>query len=194
LAAAFLIDVFRIDTHQLECTHDTRSAGELIEREQAKRIAHDNRHAGTKNTRSGQPTMCDDKSCETQISLGLATARREEQQVGNLAVCVFAIGKSGDVEQDEGQLEWSPFGCRLRRRIACRSGIAAPGSHRDGQIHESESGPRSVVACQNVDPLDDSLARGLHFGDEPLRGFAPTRGKTGNLLLLNRNPFGVKHR
>src|SRR5207244_4308569 len=148
------------------------------------RVAHDDGNAGAQDTRSGQAAVRDNKGCEAEISLGLAAARRKEQQVGNLTVAMFAIGQPRDVEQDEGQLKWSPFGGTLRRRIACRSGIAAPSSHRDREIHEAECCPRPVVARENVDSLDDSLARALHFDDEPLRGFPTPRGETLNFLSL----------
>ena len=53
--------------------------------------------------------MGDREGREAEIGLGLAAAGREEQQVGDLAIGMLAIGKSGEVEQDERELERPPF-------------------------------------------------------------------------------------
>ena len=40
--------------------------------------------------------MGDHERRKAEIGLGLAAAGREEQQVSDLAICVLAVGKSGD--------------------------------------------------------------------------------------------------
>src|SRR5262245_59175402 len=100
---------------------------------------------------------------KTEIGLGLAAARREEQQLGNLTIAMFAIGKPRDVEKNECELEWPPLGCWLGRGVAGRSGIAAASCHRDGEVHEAERSPGSLILRENIDPLDDPLTRFLHF-------------------------------
>ena len=163
----------RVGAHQFERAHDAGRARQLVEREQAQGIAHDHRDARAEEPRPGQPPVGDDEGGEAEIGLGLAAARREEQQVGDLAVRVGSVGQAGEVEQDEGELERSPFRRRLCVRIAARARIAVPRRIRHREIHETEGSPRDVVAGQDVDSFDHPLARALHFGDEPLRRLAP---------------------
>ena len=119
--------------------------------------------------------MGDHERRKAEIGLGLAAAGREEQQVRNLAICMLAIGKSGDIEQDERELERPPFGCRLRGWIASSARIAAPRSRGNCEIHEPECVSRNLVAGQDLDAFDDTLACRLHVSDESLCGFAPPR-------------------
>ncbi len=70
--------------------------------------------------------MGDHERRKAEIGLGLAAAGREEQQVSNLAIGMLAIGKASDIEQNERELERSPFGCRQRGRVASRARISPP--------------------------------------------------------------------
>ncbi len=141
-AATLLIDVRRVGAHQLQRANDAGRASELVERKEAQRVAHDDGDTGAEHARAAQPPMRDHERREAEIGLGLAAAGREEQQVGSLAVGMRAIEKAGHIEQDEGELERPPFGCRLRVRIAGGARDAASRRHGDGEIHEAERRPR----------------------------------------------------
>ena len=82
---------FGIGAHQFERAHDAGSASELIEREQAQRVAHDDGDAGAEHARVRQPPMRDHEGREAEIGFRLAAAGREEQEVGNLSVRMLAI-------------------------------------------------------------------------------------------------------
>ena len=117
--------------------------------------------------------MGDHERRKAEIGLGLAAAGWEEQQVSNLAICMLAIGKSGDVEQDERELERPPFRCRLRGWIASSARIAASRGRGNCEIHEPECISRNLVAGQDLNAVEDTLACRLHVSDESLRGLAP---------------------
>ena len=111
-----------------------------------------------------QPAMGDDEGREAEIGLGLAAAGREEQQIGGLAVGMLAIGKPGEIEQDEGELERPPFRRGLRRRIAVCAGVAPPRRHRHGEVHDSGRRSRAMsLSRQDVDARRDALLRGSPF-------------------------------
>ena len=75
-----------------------------------------------------KPAMGDDEGGETEIGLGLAAAGREEQQIGDLAVGVLAIGKPAMLRRMKaswngrhsgvGCARGSPVAPALRRRAA----------------------------------------------------------------------------
>ena len=190
LTPSLFVDVVRIGAHQLERAHDAGRARQLVEREQAQRVAHDNGDAGTEHARPGEPAVRDDEGCETEIGLGLAAAGREEQQVGNLAVGMLAIGKPGNVEKDEGELERPPFRRGLRRRISGRAGIAPPRSHGDGEVHVAEGAARDVVAGHEIDAFEDAPARDLHLGNEALGGLAAPRRQGGRASCARPRSIG----
>src|ERR1035437_9963614 len=131
---------------------------------------------------------------KAEIGLGLAAAGGEEQQVRDLSVCVLAIGKPGDVEKNERKLEWPPFRYRLCRRIACGACIAAPRGGGHCEVHEPECVSGNLVARQDINALEDALARGLHFCGESLRGLTPPRRQAADLLVFRSNPRRIENR
>ena len=77
-------------------------AGELIERKQSKRIAHDDAHASTSSplvSGMAQPAEYHRKRRKAEVGLGLATARWEEQQVHRCAIGVARVGKTREIQQ-----------------------------------------------------------------------------------------------
>ena len=81
--------------------------------------------------RVAQPPQHHGEGREAQVGLGLAAARREEEQVDRLAVGVARVGEAGEVQQDEGELEGAPA-----RRPRCLSRCAQ--RPRDGPVRHAE--------------------------------------------------------
>ncbi len=106
---------------ELQRAHKPRGARELIERKQSQRVAHDHAHAGTGATLlagMAEPAQHHRERREPEVGLGLAAARREEQQVHRRAVGITRVGKAREVQQKEGELECAPAR-RSRYRDAC---------------------------------------------------------------------------
>ena len=108
--AAFpLIDILGVGAHELEGAHDAGSTGELVEGKEPQRVAHDDGDTGAEHPRTAQSSMSDHEGREPEVSLGLAAAGREEQQIGGLAVDVRPIDEAGQIEQHESELKRPPL-------------------------------------------------------------------------------------
>src|SRR5262249_21667309 len=154
ISSPLVVDILRVCAHQFERAYHAGCARQLIEREQAQRVAHDDSDARAEDTWADESAMCYHEGCEAEISLGLAAAGREEQEIGNFGIGVLAIGKTSDVEQDEGELERPPCRRRLCRGIAGCAGVAATRCPCDGQIHVAESTAGNVIARQELNAIE----------------------------------------
>ena len=135
---------------ELQRAHKPRGARELIERKQSQRVAHDDAHAGGRATLlagMAQPAQHHRKRCKPEVSLGLATACREEQQVHRCAVGVARVGKAREIQQQEGELECTPSRGLDAETLAERPGHRA--------IRHAERVERIRILSQHRDaPLD----------------------------------------
>ena len=103
-----VIDIGRFAAHQFERADHAGGARQLIEREQAQRVAHDHSHSGAEDTRVSQPTVRDRKGREPEIGFGLAAAGREEQEVDGFPVGMRLVDQPRKVQEDESELEGPP--------------------------------------------------------------------------------------
>jgi hypothetical protein len=117
--------------------------------------------------------MGDYECRKSEIGLRLTATRWKKQKVCNLAICMFSIGEARDVEQDECELERSPFRCRLCGWIASRARVTAPRGRGYCEVHKPECVSRDHVTGQNIDAVNETLTRRLHVSDEPFRRLAP---------------------
>ena len=86
---------------KLQRAHKPCGAGELIERKKPERVAHDNADTGSCTallTGMAQPAQHHRKRCETEVGLGLATTRWEEQQIHRRAVRITRVSKAREVQ------------------------------------------------------------------------------------------------
>jgi hypothetical protein len=68
------------------------------------RIAHDDGDTGAENPRTTQSSMSNHKGGEPEVSLRLAAAGWEEQQIGGLTADVRPIDEASQIEQHESKL------------------------------------------------------------------------------------------
>ena len=116
-----------------------------------KRVAHDHAHPGARApllAGMAQPAQHHRECREAEIRLGLAAARREEEQVDGLAVRIARVGEAGEVQQDERELEGAPAR-RFDARAACCSAratarFATRKASRASASSASTSMPRSI--------------------------------------------------
>ena len=73
---------------EFQGTDERRGTAELVESQQAQRVAH--QHAQTRglHARVSQPSVDQREGGQAEVGFGLAAAGREEQQVHDLAVLV----------------------------------------------------------------------------------------------------------
>ena len=86
-----LIDVLGVGAHQFERADDTCRARELVERQKAQGVTHDNGDASAEHARSAQPPMRNHQGREPEIGLGLAAARWKKQEVRRLTIDMSSI-------------------------------------------------------------------------------------------------------
>ena len=93
-----------------QCLAAARQCGhslELLGREEPERVPGDDRRSGTPVTRS-KPPQEDFEGGNAQICLGLASPRREPDQVDGIPVLVVRVGDGGQRQEQERQLERVP--------------------------------------------------------------------------------------
>ena len=137
---------------ELERAHEAGGARELVEREEAQRVAHDHAHAGAREpllAGMAQPAQHHRERREAQVRLGLAAAGREEEQVHRLAVWVARVGEAGQVEQDEGELEGAPARLLDLEPLAERP--------RDGPVRHAEGVEGVGVLAEHGDAALDPV-------------------------------------
>jgi len=143
--------IVRSVAQQLQRADQTRRPAELVQRQQAERVAHHHRHARPEQPGRTQPPERDREGGQAQIRLGLAAAGREEEQVGHVAVGMRAVRHGGQVEEQEGELEETPAGY----------GIARPtraGGVRHGAVRDLERGTCAIVPDEQRDAAGDAVA------------------------------------
>ena len=89
-----------------------------------------------------------------EVRFGLATARREEQQVERLAVQVSLVDEPGGIEQDETELERAP-GRHGFTRVPFRRPLPCGQRHR--AVHQPECLTGLGVVTQRVDALREAI-------------------------------------
>ncbi|MBL8235622.1 MAG: glycosyltransferase family 4 protein, partial [Bryobacterales bacterium] len=115
LAAAVRVAEAGTLAQQLEGANHPGGARQLVEGEEAQRVAHDHRHPRPQHTGVAEPAQRNDEGGEAEIGLGLAAARREEQQIGDFSVRMATVDQPREGHQDERQLERPPRRIRQRR-------------------------------------------------------------------------------
>src|SRR5262249_26920998 len=84
---------------------------ELVEGQQTKGVSHDHAHSRSgKAFVLGIPATAEHhrERGQAEVRLGLTTTGREEEEVDDLAISRQRIGQSGEIEEDEGELERPP--------------------------------------------------------------------------------------
>lgn len=128
-----------------------------MQREQPQRVAHEDGHAGAVFL----PTDSAEEGGEgdqPEVGLGLATARREPEEVGDFPVRVVGIHDPFEAQQHEGDLERPPTtGCRVRCPFASvlHPGTAGP-LLCHGFVGELEGVHGIGVVPQELDALPDT--------------------------------------
>ncbi|CAM5455854.1 hypothetical protein SFUMM280S_07415 [Streptomyces fumanus] len=97
----------RVATHALHGAEQDRGPLELLEGEQPQRVAHEDGDAPAVGTLA-DAAQEGGQGDQTEISLRLATAGGEPEQVGDLPVVVLRIVDAGHAEQHESDLEGAP--------------------------------------------------------------------------------------
>ena len=178
----------------LQRTDQASGPRELIQRQQAQRVAHDDADPGTGQSvvaRMPQASEHHRGGGQPQVRLGLPAAGREEQQVHRLAVHVVRIGKAGQVQQQERELERTP--AWPVRSVLLAQALAQGARHRP---------VRHPEGVQQVRVLTEQRHATRHpFGGNPrvvkqLLGRIPPVAlpRTGSdLLPAGLDPFAVLH-
>jgi hypothetical protein len=101
---------------RLQRAHQRRRALKLVEREQPQGVAQQHRHpvAAVGSRAPAQAAQHQGKGDHPEVRLGLAAARREEDELDHVAVGVRRVVEARHVEQQEGELKQPPS----RRRWA----------------------------------------------------------------------------
>jgi hypothetical protein len=109
-------------------------AAELVQRQQAQRVAHQHGDAGRRRARVAQAAQDDREGRQAEVGLRLAAAGGEEEQVHHVAVRVWAIGERAQVHQQERELERPPLlrldVARARLRVPARGAVGRPSPSR----------------------------------------------------------------
>ena len=156
---------------ELQRADEPGGARELVEREEPQRVAHDHAHPGAREpllARVAQPAQHHREGREAEVRLGLAAARREEEQVHGLAVRIARVGEAGQVQQDEGELERAPA-----RRLDPEPLAERP---RHGAVRDAEGVERVGVRGQDRDAALDPVGgerRRSAAAPRPSRGARP---------------------
>ncbi len=139
-----------------------------------------------------------DRECrKAEIRLGLAAARRKEEQVDDLAVRVGLIDQAGEVQQDEGELKRSPLRrplgawveCSRVSAARCRGDrVSAPGGARHCLVHDPESQSGAVIVAQQNNSGANSCRCRLHALNQTLGRLASTRRESANRVPLRGDP------
>jgi len=171
---------------QLERAHQAGRAGELVEGQKPERVAHDHADTGARPGtlfRVTQAAKDHDERRQSEVGLGLAAARREEQQVDRLAVGIGGVGEPGKVHQDERELEGLPAWAVYLEPLAQRAGYRSVG--------DSERVEGIRISCQRLDAAFDASGREVGEGQELLRSLLAF-GAQRHLSLAGRlDPLAV---
>src|SRR5947209_3071403 len=103
--------------------------------------------------------MRDRPGGKAEIGFRLTAAGGKEQQVDDLAVFVRPVLQPSEVEQNERELERSPFWLALGERIAAPTGLALAGRAGDRFVHRLERETRERVGAQQRDAARNAVAR-----------------------------------
>ena len=153
---------------KLQGADQARRARKLIERQQTQRVAH--HHAHTRTVQCiGVPAMSETpqhhgERGKTEIRLRLAAARREEQEIDDPAIRVVRIGETGQIQQDERELEGTPFGVLYALALSQRE--------TDGPIGHAERIERVRVFGEHGNAAFDPLGSNARIVQQCFRGIA----------------------
>ena len=139
--------------------------------------------------------MRDRPGGEAEIGFRLAAAGREKEQVDDFAIGMQPVLQTGQVQQDEGELERPPARGTLRRRISILAGVALAGGACNGLVHRAECEAGMAVPMQQGDARGDAIPRLTGGIDEALRcRLTRGAGDARNRRLLQRDPGLVVRR
>ncbi|NUQ33417.1 MAG: choice-of-anchor D domain-containing protein [Planctomycetaceae bacterium] len=144
-------------------------ARELIERQEAERVAQDDRDpAALVLARLAAHSPQEEREGnQAEIRLGLSAARREVDQVRELAIRVRWVGDGGQVHQDERELERPPLGSlglAVPGVLALAIGLERGDEH--GGVGLDESLANRVVLGEERDALGDPRFDAIGFDDQ----------------------------
>ena len=137
---------------QFQRADQAGGAPQLVVGQQPQRVAHDDADPGPAPSAVPgipQPPQHHGERRETQVRLRLAAAGREEQQVGGFAVGIGGVHESGQVQEQEPDLEGTPLWVRV-----ARAGGERP---RDGAIRHPEGVEGVLVRGENRDAAFDAV-------------------------------------
>ena len=135
---------------QLERADQPRRPGQLVQGQQAQRVAHDDRDPRARSAarfRVAQPPQDDGEGRQTQVGLRLAAASGKEEEIHDLPVAVVGIRQWGEVQQDEGELEGAPPGAFVLEA----AGISAPEGPCYGPVGDPERVQGLFVSTESRD-------------------------------------------
>ncbi|MFO0646516.1 MAG: hypothetical protein U0326_09785 [Polyangiales bacterium] len=159
--------------HRFERAHQRRRALQLVEREQAQRVAQQHRDAvapvGTRPP--AKPSQHEREGDDAEVRLGLSSARGEEDQLDALAVGVRRVVQARDVEEQERELKQPPPG----RRVLVALGVSPARLQRHRTVGEHEGREEVLVQCEEVDAFGDAVARQGRVAHELLARLASAR-------------------
>ena len=175
---------------QLQSADKSSGTRKLVQGEEAERVAHDDAHTGsTKTVRSriAQAPKHYRYCGQAQVGFCLAAARREEEQVDDLAVRFLRIGEAGYVQQDECELEGVP----ARRVLVEPLWESLAHSTGNGAIRHAEGIEHVCVVNKGLDSALDTL--GCEFGESKqlLRGLASRPGRLSQIGSRGVDPVAV---
>ena len=171
---------------QFQRADERGSAAQLVEGEEAQRVAHDDAHARTGpavGLRMPEPAEHHREGRKAKVRLRLAAAGGEEEEVHDLTVRVRRVGEPRQIQQQEGELEGAPLrilqtGALLEGEEYCRvrhpegiERLRVVGEHRDAALH---------AGCRDRGEAEQLLGR-----------FALPGGKRVEFAVAFSNPVPV---
>lgn len=162
---------------------------QLVEREQAERVAHEHGKAAAERCAVHEPAEHDRVGSEAEVGLRLAAAGGEEEKVYAFAVAVALVSETVERKQDECQLEWPP--CRGghiggRAVAALRKPLAAAGGRRHRAVGDPKRLEGLGIRGEHRDAGLDALRGRLHVGEHVRRGLA-----TAALHVAEHGSLGI---
>ena len=176
---------------ELQCADQAGGAGELVQGEQAERVAHDDAHPGAlSSVLSGvaQPPEHHREGGDAQVRLRLAAAGGEEEQVHGLAVRIERVREARHVQQDECELEGPPSGWVPVVELIAE---ALPERARHGPVRHPERIESILVRCEQRDSLLNPIRRVTGPVKQPLRGIPSLTSKGARRVAAFSNPAAV---
>ena len=130
-----------------------------------------------------QPAQHHRKRREPEVGLGLATARREEQQVHRSAIGIARVGKSREIQKEKRYLEGVPARSFDSETLAERPGHSA--------VRHAERIQRVRILFQHRDSPLDPVGGNTSKAQEFLSSLAATSFQGGDGRSLRLDPRSI---